>query len=369
MKKAQYFSPNFTTEIIPLQQLAIQLLKTLIAIPSYSKEENKTADAIEHFLAENSIKGQRVKNNVWATNLHFDAHKKTILLNSHHDTVRPNQAFTLDPFSPIEQAGKLYGLGSNDAGGALVSLLACFLYYYNKEALPFNLLFLASAEEEISGTEGVEMALNFLPPIEFGIVGEPTQMEMAIAERGLLVLDIESFGKPGHVAREEGVNALYQILADLDWFRNYQFEKSTPLLGKVKMSVTVIETSNKQHNVIPENCRMVVDIRINECYTLEEILATVRMNVQSKVSPRSVRIRPSYISIEHELVQAGILLGKGMYGSPTCSDQALMQFPTIKMGPGDAARSHTADEFIYLHEIEEGIVTYIQLIEKIFTNE
>lgn len=275
----------------------------------------------------------------------------------------------MDPFSPIETEGKLYGLGSNDAGGCLVSLIATFLYFYDQQNLPYNIIFVASAEEEISGHDGIELVLPQLPKIEFGIVGEPTQMEMAIAERGLLVLDVVATGKAGHAARSEGENALYKILSDLDWFKNYQFEKVSEILGQVKMTVTVIETDNKQHNVVPSTCKMVVDVRVNELYSFEEILATIAQHVKSEVTPRSLRLRSTGIALDHVIIKAGLSIGKGYYGSVTTSDKALMTFPTLKMGPGDSARSHTADEFIFINEIEEGIMTYIQLISTIFNNE
>jgi acetylornithine deacetylase len=286
-------------------------------------------------------------------------------LNSHHDTVKPNKGYTLEPFNPMEKEGKLYGLGSNDAGGCLVSLIACFLHFYALPNLGYNIIFVASAEEEISGHDGIELVLPQLPKIDFGIVGEPTKMEMAIAERGLLVLDLVATGKAGHAAREEGESALYKILPAIEWFKNYQFEKVSDLLGKVKMSVTVIETDNKQHNVVPSTCKIVVDVRVNELYSFEEVLKTIQDNVQAEVKPRSVRMRSTSIGLDHVLVKAGMDLGKGYYGSVTTSDKALMSFPTLKMGPGDSARSHTADEFIYIKEIEEGILTYIQLLEKI----
>ena len=351
-----------------LQNEAKQLLKELIATPSFSKEEASTASIIEAYLTKQGVKANRIQNNIWATNLHFDESKPSILLNSHHDTVKPNKAYTLDPFSALEQEGKLFGLGSNDAGGCLVSLIACFIYYYSSEQLPFNLVLLASAEEEISGLNGVELALKHIPAISFGIVGEPTLLEMAIAERGLMVLDVEAIGKAGHAAREEGENALYKLLNDIEWFRNYQFEKISPLLGAVKMSVTVIETENKTHNIVPSSCKMVVDVRVNELYSFEEILETIASNVQSSVKPRSLRLKSSRITLEHIAVKAGLALGKGYYGSLTTSDKALMPFPALKMGPGDSARSHTADEFIFIKEIEEGVLTYIQLLSTIFTS-
>lgn len=365
---AQYDIANFNN-IALLQKEAVDLLKNLIAIPSFSKEEDKTAAHIIQFLTARTIKVQHIKNNVWATNLHFDPAKPSILLNSHHDTVKPNKGYTLEPFNPLEKEGKIFGLGSNDAGGCLVSLIATFLYFYPQTNLPYNIILVASAEEEISGHDGIELALPQLPTIDFGIVGEPTKMEMAIAERGLLVLDVVATGIAGHAAREEGVNALYKIMPDIDWFKSFEFEKVSPLLGKVKMSVTSIETDNKQHNVVPSNCKMVVDVRVNELYTLEDVLEIVKQNVNANVTPRSVRLRATSIAIDHPLVQSGIALGKGYFGSSTSSDKALMPFPALKMGPGDSARSHTADEFIFIQEIEEGIVTYIQLIEKMFNHE
>lgn len=348
-----------------LQKEAIDLLKTLIAIPSFSKEEDKTALALTEFFADRNIKVNTIKNNIWVANLYFDATKPSILLNSHHDTVKPNKGYTNDPFSPIEKEGKLYGLGANDAGGCLVSLIACFLHFYALPNLGYNIIFVGSAEEEISGHDGIELVLPQLPKIEFGIVGEPTKMDMAIAERGLLVLDVVATGKAGHAAREEGESALYKILPDIEWFKNYQFGKVSDLLGSVKMSVTVIETDNKQHNVVPSTCKMVVDVRVNELYSFEEVLATIQENVHAAVMPRSLRLRSTSIGLDHVLIKAGKDLGKGYYGSVTTSDKALMPFPTLKMGPGDSARSHTADEFIYSKEIEEGILTYIQLLEKI----
>ncbi|MEY4050828.1 MAG: hypothetical protein RL262_1662 [Bacteroidota bacterium] len=361
-------SPSSTihnTNTSVLQKDAIDLLKKLIAIPSFSKEEDKTALALTQFFAARNIKVNTIKNNIWATNLHFDANKPSILLNSHHDTVKPNKGYTNEPFSPIEKEGKLYGLGANDAGGCLVSLIACFLHFYAMPNLGYNIIFVASAEEEISGHDGIELVLPQIPTIDFGIVGEPTKMEMAIAERGLLVLDVVATGKAGHAAREEGENAIYKILADIEWFKNYQFEKVSDLLGKVKMTVTVIDTDNKQHNVVPSTCKMVVDVRVNELYSFEEVLKTIQENVKGEVKPRSVRMRSTSIALDHVLVKAGKDLGKGHYGSVTTSDKALMPFATLKMGPGDSARSHTADEFIYIKEIEEGIVDYIQLLEKI----
>jgi acetylornithine deacetylase len=346
-----------------LQEDAINLLKKLIATPSFSKEEDNTADLLEEFLEARGVKTKVHLNNIWARNKYFDNTKPTILLNSHHDTVKPNKGYTLDPFTPIEKDGKLFGLGSNDAGGPLVSLIAAFLYYYDQPGLKYNLVLAASAEEEISGHNGIEALLPRMDKIDFGIVGEPTQMEMAVAEKGLMVLDCVAHGKAGHAAREEGENALYKALEDIQWFRTWKFDRVSSLLGPVKMSVTVIETENKAHNVVPAQCRFVVDTRVNELYTFEEILACIRANVQSEVTPRSTRMRSSSIPLDHPVVQAGIQLGRGYYGSPTTSDKALMNFPTLKMGPGDSARSHTANEYIYLDEIKEGISIYVQLLD------
>ncbi|MFN3664676.1 MAG: M20 family metallo-hydrolase [Sediminibacterium sp.] len=348
-----------------LYEQSVGLLKELIAIPSFSKEENVTADRIQQFLETKNIQVNRHLNNVWATNLHFNPAKPTILLNSHHDTVKPNKAYTVDPFSPIEKDGKLFGLGSNDAGGPLVALMAVFLHYYGAEQLAYNFVFAATAEEEISGKNGIEALLPLLPEIAFGIVGEPTLMQMAVAERGLLVLDAVASGKPGHAARNEGENALYKAMRDIQWIENYQFEKISELLGPVKMTVTVIETENKAHNVVPASCNFVIDVRVNECYVFEEVIDTIQANLQSVIKPRSLRMKSSSIPLDHPLIMAGKKLGRSWYGSPTTSDKALMPFLTLKMGPGDSARSHSADEFIHLHEISTGIELYIALLEEL----
>ncbi|HRE50965.1 MAG TPA: M20 family metallo-hydrolase [Flavitalea sp.] len=344
---------------------AITLLKTLIAVPSFSKEEDQTAGLICRFLGAKDIEHFRIANNVFARNKYFDAGKPSILLNSHHDTVKPNRSYTLDPFSPEEKDGKLYGLGSNDAGGSLASLIAVFLYYYERRDLKYNLILAASAEEEISGSQGIELLLKDLGPIDFGIVGEPTQMQMAIAEKGLLVLDCTAHGKAGHAARNEGDNAIYKAMKDIEWFSAYSFPRVSELLGPVKMSVTVISSDNKAHNVVPSQCSFVADIRVNELYRFEEILDTVRANIVSEAVPRSLRMRSSLIPADHPLVRSGLQLGRTCYGSPTTSDKALMPFPALKMGPGDSARSHTADEYIYTHEIKDGIILYIQLLNNV----
>jgi acetylornithine deacetylase len=353
------------TDLLILQQDAIELLKKLIATPSFSKEEDITADLIENFLEVKKVKTQRYLNNVWATNKFFAEGKPTLLLNSHHDTVKPNSGYTLNPFHPDEKEGKLFGLGSNDAGGCLVSLIATFLYFHNKENLQYNILLAATAEEEISGHNGVEILLPRLNKIDCAIVGEPTKMQMAVAEKGLLVLDCKATGKAGHAARDEGDNAIYKEINDIEWLRSYKFKKDSALLGPVKMSVTNIETENKAHNVVPAVCSFIVDVRVNELYTFEEIIETIKVNTQSEMMPRSTRLRSSGIPLDHPLVKAGLALGRTYYGSPTTSDKALMNFPALKIGPGDSARSHSADEYIYIDEIKEGIELYIRLLNQL----
>jgi|SRR5688572_18013347 len=354
-----------TKDVSILQADAIELLKQLIATPSFSKEEDNSSAVIRNFLEKHEVKTEQQLYNIWARNKYFDDNKPTLLLNSHHDTVKPNKGYTIDPFSPTEAEGKLFGLGSNDAGGSLVSLIATFIYFYQKEDLKYNIILAATAEEEISGHNGIETLLPQLGKIDFAIVGEPTKMNMAVAEKGLMVLDCIANGKAGHAAREEGDNAVYKAIKDIEWFSSYKFDKVSDLLGPVKMSVTVIETDNKAHNVVPAQCKYVVDCRINELYTFEEILDIIRSNVQSEIKPRSTRLRSSAIAIDHPLVKAGLKLGRNYYGSPTTSDKALMPFPALKIGPGDSARSHTADEYIYIDEIKEGIELYIQLLNQL----
>jgi acetylornithine deacetylase len=351
-----------TTE---LYSEAVGLLKQLIATPSFSKEENDTAEIICAFFKKHNVPFARVGNNIYAKNKYYDVNKPSVLLNSHHDTVLPNKGYTMDPFTPVEKDGKLFGLGSNDAGGCLVSLMATFLHFHNQPDTTHNVVFAASAEEEISGVNGIELVLPFLGNIDFGIVGEPTKLEMAVAERGLMVIDCLSIGRAGHAARNEGENALYKAVDDINWIRNYKFDKVSSLLGESRLTVTVIDTDNKQHNVVPAQCKFVIDVRVNELYTFEEILDALKTNLKSQFKPRTTRMKSTSIPLDHPLILAGIQLGKGYYGSPTTSDKALMPFPTLKMGPGDSARSHTADEFIYLEEIQNGINTYIKLIEQI----
>ncbi len=341
----------------------IDLLKRLIATPSFSREEEGTANILIAFLEEHGIREiTRRQNNVWSWNRYFDPFKPSILLNSHHDTVKPNPGYTRDPFSPDIEEGKLFGLGSNDAGGCLVSLMATFLYFYNRKDLKYNLCLAITAEEEVSGKNGLELILPDLGPLEFAIVGEPTQMNLAIAERGLMVLDCTAHGKAGHAARDEGENAIYKALEDIEWFRTYRFPKESEMFGPLKMSVTIINAGS-QHNVVPAICEFTVDVRVTDAYQNEEVLEIIRQHVSCEVKPRSIRLKPSSIDKNHPIVQAGIAMGKSTYGSPTTSDQALLNIPSLKIGPGESGRSHTADEFIYLDEISKGISLYIKLLK------
>lgn len=345
-----------------IREEAISLLKSLIGTPSLSREEDRTARLIKEYFESKNIKVHRKDNNVWVWNKGFTPSKPTLLLNSHHDTVKPNQGYTKDPFAAQVEDGKLYGLGSNDAGGALVSLIATFLHYYEQEELPFNLVFAGTAEEEISGRDGIESILPQLGKVDLAIVGEPTLMQLAVAEKGLMVLDCIAHGKAGHAARDEGENAIYKAMKDIHWFRTYQFEKVSDALGKVKMNVTQI-SAGSQHNVVPDQCHFVVDVRVTDAYTLEDTLEIIRDQVNCEVKPRSVRLQPSGIAPDHPIITVADKLRIQKFGSPTLSDQALMPFPSVKIGPGDSARSHTADEFIYLKEIEEGIEGYIRILE------
>lgn len=344
-----------------LKNKAIELLKRLVETRSFSGEEDETSDLIFDFLTSNGAKSYRQDNNVWSIHPDYEASKQTILLNSHHDTVRFGSNWTHDPLKATLDGEKLTGLGSNDAGASVVSLLAAFVYFLDKD-LPFNLIVAITAEEENSGQKNVSSILPNLGKIDLGIVGEPTQMDMAIAERGLVVLEVESKGKTGHAARNEGVNAIYEALQDIEWFRNYRFEKVSDMLGPVKMTVTQIE-AGKQHNVVPDVCKMVVDVRVNELYSNQEVVDIVRNHIKSEVNPRSLRLNSSRIDITHPIVRKGIELGCKTYGSPTLSDMAMMDFDTVKIGPGDSARSHTPDEFILISEIEAGIDRYISLLD------
>lgn len=355
---------NMTLSPNALAQEAIALLKQLISTQSFSREEEGTATLIEAFFQRKGIPFHRKKNNIWAYNRYFDASKPTVLLNSHHDTVKPNPSWTLNPYEPLEKDGKLFGLGSNDAGGSLCSLIVTFCHFYDNPHLTYNVVMAATAEEEISGREGLELIVADLPPIEFAIVGEPTEMHLAVAEKGLLVLDCIAHGKSGHAAREEGENAIYKAIDDIQWIRSYQYPKVSPTLGPIKMSVTIVNAGT-QHNVVPDSCKFTIDVRVTDQYTLEEIIDIINQNIKSEIAARSVRLRPSSIPMEHPIVQAGVRLGRNTYGSPTTSDQALIDCPSLKMGPGHSGRSHTADEFIYLHEIEEGVAQYIKMLEDV----
>ncbi|MBN3519181.1 M20 family metallo-hydrolase [Algoriphagus lutimaris] len=340
---------------------AVQLLKELISTQSFSKEENDTAAVLGRFFTNRSIPFERSGNNLWAFANPYNPELPTIWLNSHHDTVKPNAGYTLNPFTPVEEDGKLYGLGSNDAGGPLVSLIAAFCHLYGKE-LPFNLIVILSAEEEISGPNGIGSIISKLPACELAIVGEPTLLDMAVAEKGLMVIDAKSYGKAGHAAREEGVNALYLALDDLIKIRDFQFKKVSPFLGKTKVSATVIQ-AGKQHNVVPDLCEFILDVRVTDAYTLEEALEELSSNLNCELKPRSLRLQSSHVPEGHPILDIAKEMGIKTYGSPTLSDQALIPYPSVKIGPGDSARSHTADEFIYLNEIQNGISMYIAILE------
>jgi acetylornithine deacetylase len=347
-----------------LYEEAIGLLKLLIQTSSFSGEEHETGDKIENWLSNQGIATQRSNNNVWAINKFFDEQKPTILLNSHHDTIKPNKNYTNDPFDPIVKDGKLFGLGSNDAGGCLVSLIALFTHYYNDENLSYNLIIAATGEEENSGDNGLRSLLPLLPNIDFALVGEPTEMNLAISEKGLLVIDGYASGVSGHAAHDNTVNAIYEATKDINWIKDYQFPIASQTLGKVKMSVTQINAGD-QHNVIPAACHFVVDVRINDAYTNREVFEMIDQNTSSKMVARSFKHNSSSISVDHILVQSGAKLGRETYGSPTMSDQTALTCPSLKMGPGVSSRSHTADEYIKLEEIKEGIDLYIKLFESI----
>jgi len=340
---------------------AVSLLEQLIAISSFSKEEDVVADFLERYIEIKGYVASRKDNNVWILSPGFDTSRPTILLNSHIDTVRPVTGWNRNPLIPSIENGRLYGLGSNDAGASVVCLLQTF-FYLTQQQQAYNLIFAASAEEEISGKNGLESLLSELPKIDFAIVGEPTQMNLAVAEKGLMVLDCTVHGQAGHAARNEGVNAIYRALADIEWFKTFEFAKKTDLLGPVKMSVTQINAGT-QHNVIPDKCTFVVDVRSNEMYSNQDILDEIRKHVSCEVHARSTRLSSTATPLHHPIVKRGRELNRTLFGSPTLSDQSLMPFPSLKMGPGDSARSHTADEFILLSEIEESIEIYTQLLD------
>ena len=339
---------------------ALELLRRMISIPSFSREEKACADLIEHYIEEEGYIPSRIGNNVWILGSNYDSSKPTLLLNSHIDTVKPVDGWTFDPFIPTEKDGKIYGLGSNDAGASVVALLHTF-FLLSQENQPYNLIFSATAEEELSGKDGIELLLKELPKIDFAIVGEPTNMQLAVAEKGLMVLDCTAHGKAGHAARNEGENAIYKALADIEWFRNYRFPKVSEFLGEVKMSVTQINAGT-QHNVIPDKCSFVVDIRSNELYNNADILAVIKSNVSCEVTARSTRLSSSATPQNHPVVTKAKEMGMDIFGSPTLSDQALMPFASVKIGPGQSSRSHTANEYILTDEIHEGIKKYVELL-------
>lgn len=339
---------------------AIRLLQQLISIPSVSRDETRAADALEQAIRAYGMKPQRIGNNLLIDSGENNAQRPTLLLNAHIDTVKPVSSWTRDPFTPVIEDGRLYGLGSNDCGGGLVSLLQVYRYL-SEHGCPYHLVFLASAEEEVSGADGFVKALPHLPKIDVAIVGEPTGMQPAIAEKGLMVLDITAHGQSGHAARQEGVNAIYKALDDLQWLRNYRFQRVSEFLGATQMNVTVIHAGT-QHNVVPDRCEMTVDVRTNELYTNEEVLAFIQSQVRSEVKARSTRLQSSHIAADHPLVQRCIAMGMTPFGSPTLSDQALMPFPSMKLGPGQSSRSHSADEFILINEVEDAIKKYVELL-------
>jgi acetylornithine deacetylase len=347
-----------------LKEEALSLLTALVETPSFSREEDQTAVVISNFLTSKNIAWERSGNNVWAKNKFFNPQLPSILLNSHHDTVKPNQGYTKNPFEAVLEEGKLYGLGSNDAGGCLVSLITTFVYFYEK-ILPCNLFLAATAEEEISGANGIESLLPLLPKMELAIVGEPTLLQMAVAEKGLVVVDALVKGKAGHAARNEGINAIYLALDDLLTIRDFTFEKSSNYLGENKVTATILHAGS-QHNVIPDTCSYTLDVRVTDAYTLEEVLNELKVHLKAELMPRSLRLNSSRIDPAHKIIRLANSMGIIQYGSPTLSDQALIPYPSIKMGPGDSARSHTADEFIYVDEVYKGIDAYINLLEHYF---
>lgn len=340
---------------------AVELLKQMIALPSFSGEEEKVADLMESVLSGYGIRAERKGNNIWAKSPDYDPLKPVILLDAHLDTVKPDGKWETDPFTPTVKDGKLYGLGSNDTGGSVVSMLAAFLQLVKKPR-SYNLIWMGSAEEENTGKKGIQSVIPELGRVDLALVGEPTGMKAAIAERGLMVIDCIARGKSGHAAREEGINAIYEALPDIEWFRKYRFDKDSPLLGMVKMTVTGI-SAGTLHNVIPAECRFMVDIRVNEKYTNSEIFEVVRRNVKSEVIPRSFALNSSTINKNHPMVKRCVQMGLDTYGSPTTSNQAVIPYTSLKIGPGDSARSHTANEYIAIEEINSAIDVFVSLLD------
>lgn len=343
---------------------SIKLLHQLIAAPSFSKKEHETAQLIENQFKNWGIDTSRKQNNIYAFCENYNTQKPTLLLNSHHDTVKPNSDWTYDPFKSTTQNGKLYGLGSNDAGASLVSLMAVFAYFHKQKNLSHNIVIAATGEEENSGEHGLRSVLQEIGKVDLAIIGEPTGMQMAIAEKGLLVLHCQAIGKSGHAARDTGINAISTAIGDIEWIHSYKFPKESPTLGPVKMTVTVIN-GGRQHNVIPDKCDFTVDIRSTDVCSNDDILETIKKNISSEITKSSLNLNPSGIPKDHELIVTAKKMGIKLFGSPTLSDQAVLSVPSIKMGPGMSERSHTADEFVYLSEIEEGIKIYIGLLEKL----
>ncbi len=345
-----------------LAQEALELLKQLISIPSLSEEEDKTGDAIATWLEKHGVETQRQYNNIYAFNKHYDESKPNLLLNSHHDTVEPNSAYTKDPFNPHIEDGKLYGLGSNDAGGALCSLLATFVHFYERQDLSHNIIMAATAEEEDAGAKSLSALLPILPQIDVAIVGEPTEMQLAIAEKGLIVYEGKILGTPSHAAHPNDDSAIYKTAEVLEWFKNYQFDKVSEVLGPVKITVTQI-SAGSQHNVVPAHVDLVIDTRVNDCYSNKEIDDILQKEAPCQLIPRSLNKDSSAIALDHPLVQSGIALGRTTYGSPTLSDQAKLSCQSLKLGPGYSPRSHSANEFIYVNEVLEGVGLYIDILE------
>lgn len=341
---------------------AIDMLKEMISRPSFSREEKDVADYLANIWSSAGHSVNRKGNNLWIVSPDFNLNKPTVLLNSHIDTVKPASGWVRNPFTAEETDNdQLFGLGSNDAGASVVSLYSAFSLLIQKKQ-PYNLIFLASAEEEISGKGGIESALEELPPIAFAVVGEPTDMQPAVAEKGLMVLDCVAKGQAGHAARNEGVNAITLAVKDINWFHSYHFPEKSDFLGPVKMSVTIIHAGS-QHNVVPDRCDFTVDIRTNEFYSNEALFELIKEHVDCEVNARSFRLNSTRTDLDHPFVQRALLMGKEPFGSPTLSDQALMHFPSVKIGPGQSSRSHTADEFIRPSEIREAIDTYVRLLD------
>lgn len=343
---------------------AVELLKVLVSTPSISREESDATDRLQHFIERGApvrFEMHRHLNNIWCIAPGFDSSRPTLLLDAHIDTVKPVNGWSKHPFTPILEGERIYGLGSNDDGASLVTMLQVF-YQICSNPQDYNTIFLVSAEEEVSGKNGIESVIPLLPPIDCAIIGEPTGMHPAIAEKGLMVIDCVAKGVSGHAARNEGVNAIYNAIEDIDWFRNYKYPKSSPLLGDVKMTVTQVN-AGKQHNVIPDSCSYVVDIRSNECYSNSELLDIINSHVGSDIKARSTRLNSSSISVEHPLVKRAVEIGRKPYGSPTLSNQALLSIPTLKMGPGESSRSHTANEFVCISEIREGMELFCKMLD------